>query len=776
MRAQEKKLLAGFAASGALAYALNRTGELADDAGRLGVLLLEKAPDAVLQRILERPFHLAGGTWATVFALTGFIIPLFVLAASMGKRDVRRGDEHGSAREGTVAEGQAYRDKDDPDNNIILTKNLGIAVKRSPGVAEGITNQNAIVVGSSGAGKTAGFVEPNIMQRAERDLVIIDPKGTALEHTGMQLVCDGWDVHLFDTKTPDPDATEKWNPLSNIKSHEQVNQFVKCLVDNTNNGRESNDPIWDNGEIMLYTALLTFMLDWLPPSAMNLSTLFRLIALIEVGDEGNESKKCDIDYLFDEIEFGLSSRVVSNADSSQRRIRSARVEEAVEKVPSGLVNRVTGKEAGEWRTNSEGRRVRGYAKHEDKSLELWRGFRGGPGKTTKSFIISARTRLASLTDYHVQDILARESGEDEIHLELLGETHLPDGTERPPTVTFVTMSDFDGHLNCLLSLFMWQAIFLPMENADLNHAGSLPRPVEIIMDEFKNVGHLASFSQCIAVVRSRNISIQIVLQSMSQLKSNYGEDDANTIDTCCPTVVYLGGGQDDATAKALSEKSGKMTILTESESRRHAGIFDEVTTSTQSTERAVFLPDEINHLPASKALVFMGDKYTIKDDKSWNYRHSRHDPVYQPDPRDPKAVARSRRFDFKAWVAAGRPRGEAAKRWRPLFEAEQGLGKAQKGLERALRTEEEARRNHIRETVLAEDAKTAKERLAAWIGVRAAKKEADEAARALEDARGCLASAQAELDAAKAAYEQQEKAAAELEKRLDAALKSNEKG
>ncbi|MBR2683998.1 MAG: type IV secretory system conjugative DNA transfer family protein, partial [Atopobiaceae bacterium] len=104
------------------------------------------------------------------------------------RTDVRHGDEYGTARKGTVREGQAYRDPRNPDNNIVLTKNLGIAIRPNANVQRKVTARNICVLGGTGANKTTGFVMPNLLQLgADRDVVVIDPKGTTLATCGHAL-------------------------------------------------------------------------------------------------------------------------------------------------------------------------------------------------------------------------------------------------------------------------------------------------------------------------------------------------------------------------------------------------------------------------------------------------------------------------------------------------------------------------------------------------------------------------------------------------------------
>lgn len=76
----------------------------------------------------------------------------------------RAGEEAGSARWGTRKEGEAFRNADEPDSNILLTEHYAIATRRKDFDLEHDRNLNVMVIGGSGSGKTRYYVKPNLMQ------------------------------------------------------------------------------------------------------------------------------------------------------------------------------------------------------------------------------------------------------------------------------------------------------------------------------------------------------------------------------------------------------------------------------------------------------------------------------------------------------------------------------------------------------------------------------------------------------------------------------------
>ena len=637
-------------------YVGDRWGMLAETHRNVAEGLASSLSAGLALDILLRPIALSLSTVPLLCGLSLFCCVWGAYAYMIGSRaNVRHGDEYGTARRGTVREGMAYKDRRDPDNNIVLTKHLGIAIRPNKNVRERITARNVCVLGGTGANKTRGFVMPNLLQlRADRDMVVVDPKGTTLATCGHALLSAGIDINVF--STVDMATSDRYNPLAAIRTHAEVIDFVTCLIENTNNGRESSDPIWDNGEALFYRALLTLLLDWFDPADMTLANMVMLADLADIADEGEGDRKCPLDLLFEQIETG---RKWARDD----RAGMAGARGAFDPVgPSGSGGMVQVASPFRRRDGTIPARVRkpggghGLTASEDEALKVWHEFRHGAGKTLKSFVISSHTRLAYLSTPDVLDLLAAGDGRDEIHLERLGQVEDEWGRPLRPRVIFVVSSDFNDNLNALLSIMMWQAIYLPMSTADTRNSGRLPRPVSLVFDEFKNIGKIGSFIQTIAVVRSRNIDVAIMLQNASQLEEVYGKEGAATIRGNCATTVYLGGGRDFATAKQISEESGKETVYKYDWSRQGQGLSATSTRQRSSLARDVFDPNEVSTLPASKALVLIGDKQPIVDDKSLVWEHRNYDPTYMG--MDPE-----RAFDYLAWKEAGRPMGESLAAW-----------------------------------------------------------------------------------------------------------------
>ncbi len=132
---------------------------------------------------------------------------------------------------------------------------------------------------------------------------------------------------------------------------------------------------------------------------------------------------------------------------------------------------------------------------------------------------------------------------------------------REPTAVFLKVSDSDFSLARLTSLFYTQALQSLMAEADARPDNRLKIPVRLYLDDFSNL-NVPDFDKTISVIRSREISVSVILQSITQLEGMYGYAKAMTIIDNCDHLLYLGG-QSLETARFIAVKADKpaSTIL-----------------------------------------------------------------------------------------------------------------------------------------------------------------------------------------------------------------------
>ncbi|WP_418762772.1 VirD4-like conjugal transfer protein, CD1115 family [Enteroscipio rubneri] len=522
-------------------------------------------------------------------------------------KGTRNGEEHGSARWATRAEMRAFGDAKAPDNNIILAKNARLALDRGRFDLKTDRNHNVVVVGGSGSGKTRYYVKPNLMQ-LNSSYFVTDPKGTLIGEMGHLFAEAGYEIRSFNTI--DFAESNRYNPLRYVRSEADVLTFVECLIKNTTGDKDhAGDPFWENAERLLYTALVSYLLAHCPEEDRNLPGLLVLLGLAEAKEE-DESYTSPLDILFAELETG--KKLVKTGEAAEEDFES----------------RAFSSGAGGFSWVRTGEPV---PPEDDFSLSNYKAFKTAAGKTLKSIIISCNVRLKPLSIKEVSKLLER----DEMGLDELGE-------EGKRTVVFASMPDTNSTFDFLFAILMWQTLDVLCNVALRRHAGHLPTHVHFILDEFANIGHVPDFERTIAVVRSRNISCSIILQSLAQLKSRY-KDDAQTIQDCCDTTLFLGGKSGE-TNKEISEAVGKQTVstITFNDSR---GSSSSRTRNYNRQERDLIQPSEVGRLPRDEAIVLITGAFPFKDKKYPLERHPRYRHI---DPGRPGA-RHAERFGFASY-------------------------------------------------------------------------------------------------------------------------------
>ena len=73
--------------------------------------------------------------------------------------------------------------------------------------------------------------------------------------------------------------------------------------------------------------------------------------------------------------------------------------------------------------------------------------------------------------------------------------------------------------------------------ADSVHGGRLPVHVHFVMDEFANVALPDEFDKLLSTMRSREISVSIIIQNLAQLKALFEKQWESIVGNCVRTEV-----------------------------------------------------------------------------------------------------------------------------------------------------------------------------------------------------------------------------------------------
>lgn len=535
-----------------------------------------------------------GGLSAEPIAIcTGFCLVCAVWIAYarylMSAGEHRAGEEHGSSRWATKREVQAFSDPHDADNNIILTKRCRLALSSSKFDIKTDRNKNVMVIGGSGSGKTRYYVKPNLMQ-LNASYFVTDPKGTLIGDMGHLFSEAGYRIRTFDTI--DFSRSNHYNPIQYIHSEADILTFVECLIKNTTGDKgQAADPFWENAERLLYTSLVAYLIYHCPEEDRTIPGLLTLLGLAEAHEE-DERYKSPLDMLFDELETGR--RLVPGGDGAAFDSESRDFSNGRGSFSWVNIGPATTPEA-------------------DFALSNYKAFKTAAGKTLKSIIISCNVRLKPLSIKEVKELLSF----DEMSLD-----HLGDADAR--TVIFASMSDTNSTFDFIFAMLMWQAMDVLCNTALKRYGGRLPHPVHFVLDEFANIGTVPDFERTIAVVRSRNISCSIILQSLSQLKAAY-DDSAQTITDCCDTMLFLGGKSSE-TNREISEAIGKQTLSTLSVNDSR-GSNSSTTRNYAKGERDLLQASEVGRLPRDEAIVMISGAFPMLDKKYALEEHPRYASV-----------------------------------------------------------------------------------------------------------------------------------------------------
>ena len=527
----------------------------------------------------------AGGN-ALMFPLfTAFGIGLYVLMKVTGKKRFhRKGEEHGSSRWANKKEIALLLDKppkpkngekkprDQPkpkkgefvmDNNIILTND----VKMSLNTRQTRKNLNVMVIGGSGSGKSRFYVKPNLMQ-ANTSYVCTDPKGELLRSTGKMLKSYGYKIKVFNLI--DMAHSHNYNPFNYIYdvdgnySATAVIKMVNVLMKNTSKeGGGGGDQFWDDSTKALLAALCFYLVECEDKSMQNFSEVMKLLKKAEV-KEGSDDYQSDLDLIFDALEF--PEKYQTEEAEHNEQFKSLNLIDLAK----------SAKPASQY-----------------MCLKYYKDFKKAAGDTAKSILISTAVRLQAFNIPEVMDLTCC----DNIHLEMIGDEK---------TVMYIIIPSSDDTFNFLAAMMYTQLFDVLYDRANFKHGGRLPFHVRCLLDEFANVGTIPRFEELLATMRSMEISANVIIQNLSQLKKMYKDSWENVLGNC-DSLLFLGG-QEPTTLEHVSKTLGKETIDTRSHNRTR-GRNGSTSENDGILGRELMTVDELKVMKDNECILFVRGIY-----------------------------------------------------------------------------------------------------------------------------------------------------------------------
>lgn len=404
---------------------------------------------------------------------------------------------------------------------------LAIDRSHSENTRETGLNNNVLIVGVAGCGKTGGYVEPNLLN-ASGSIVVSDTKGTLFKKYSRIMQKRGFKTLCLDFAFPERSVS--YNPLHSIR-HITYKTPMKFTVSDESvpfstlkpiapediletdadgirekdlltiakiflpDDMDSRELFWVDSARTVFISLMAYVMECLPENEQHLGSVMDLFAVMtdEISSNWNVPGWQGVSF-FKELEC-------INPDSFA---------------------------------------VKKYHMYKNSFLseKTWGSIQQFVGTAFNDYDTREVRNMLSKSDFSMEDI----------------------GREK--TVLFVNTSDSDRSMDRVVNLFYSQLLQGLFNEADSRDDFRLKVPVHIILDDFASNVFIPDFDKIISVIRSREISVSIILQSISQLEGMYTAAKASTIINNCDTMLYLGG-QDVSTARFFAEKAGKLpeTIL-----------------------------------------------------------------------------------------------------------------------------------------------------------------------------------------------------------------------
>ena len=196
---------------------------------------------------------------------------------------------------------------------------------------------------------------------------------------------------------------------------------------------------------------------------------------------------------------------------------------------------------------------------------------------------------------------------------------------------YIILSDQETSMQFLSSLF-FSFLFIKLTRfADSSPGGHCPIPVNLILDEFNNIGRIggapdgSDFARSLSVIRSRDIRVMLAVQSLGQLQNRYPNNLWAEIIGNCDIQLMLGC-TDDVTANYFSARSGDMSIqvqstMTTKQTMAVAQMIPQYRETQGHGRRKLLTPDEVLRLPHKEMLVIIRGQNILKLTKFDYTRH-----------------------------------------------------------------------------------------------------------------------------------------------------------
>lgn len=423
-------------------------------------------------------------------------------------------------------------------------------------------NLNVLVIGGSGSGKSRFYVKPNIMQ-LNTSYVVTDPKGELLRSCGRLLKKAGYEIRVFNLI--DMSHSNNYNPFNYIydKDGNISKTYVMKMVNCLmKNTKQEGASGGDQ-----------FWDD--STKALTLAIAFYLLE--KKTDENGNS----LDRNFSTVMKMMRLAEISEQDENHRSPLDEMMDELRTENPHSM------------------------------AVSFYADFKKAPAETAKSILISAAVRFAAFNLPEVADL----THTDNIHLDTLGDRK---------TALFIIIPSSDATFNFLAAMMYTQLFDTLYDTANFKYGGRLPVHVRCLLDEFANVGTIPDFDKLLATMRSMEISANIIIQNLAQLKKMYDKS-WEILTGNCDSLLFLGG-QEASTLEAISKSLGKETIDVVSQNRTRSHKSPSTSENNSILGRELMTTDELKVMKPNECVLivralypFFCHKFDIEKHQNYKY-------------------------------------------------------------------------------------------------------------------------------------------------------------
>jgi type IV secretory pathway TraG/TraD family ATPase VirD4 len=502
---------------------------------------------------------------------------------------------------------------------------------------------HSIVLGTTGSGKTQGFVFPYVYtlgHSAEKpNMVITDPKGEIYNMMAETLRRQGYDVQVFNLS--EPTKSSKWNPFE-----EPWNKFQRAnSLDREMKKHVNVEP----KNLGLRIIAAQYPNEWYE---------FNKIAFPTFQMADMERKT-------------LKQRLLSEAEADIKDICSAICPVLNEKDPSweeAARDLIQGTALAMLEDSLNPNL--GMTKEKFNFYNIFKilGIRDSDPnamfKTIKDYFagrdkLSSATMLAQTVISNADKTMQNFFGVVTQKLSMFadkGICYITSGTDvvfenfaKKSTAFFLIIPDQIKIRHTLATLCVAQ-LYKSLVNTANSLGGKLPRETYFILDEFGNMPKLNDFATIVTVARSRGIRLNLIIQDYKQLETIYGQNDAVTIRNNCNIQIFIGVNDAD-TRKIFSDLIGEMAIEIENESvSKNTGksAKDDPSGGSKSISKSVVSrpllpPNELLDMKAGTVYVYCFGNHPLKSriTQMWQLIQNNLVQVY----KDPDTYIESKYFD-----------------------------------------------------------------------------------------------------------------------------------